>query len=630
MASPANMVRLGASCTGLAIAIAANSNSQTIPIPPILSSFVPQWEKPRVQFLMNPVNPVDDPIEELASQSIESSFGDILRQFEQEQHVAPPPRAAASAPGPIKGPIKGVVLAITEDSIFVDIKGKADGILPKSALTPEMSEIAVGDLVEVTITGRSEEGQAILSPIKVEKPKDWTALLAAFEEKRNIAGKVTETVKGGVRVDIGGRAFMPASRSGTRDAFELQKLVGQDVEVRILSIDVDKEDIVVDRRVVLEEEGAKKKDERFQLLKEGDVLTGRVRSVTDFGAFLDLGGVDGLLHVADMSWHRVGKPADVVTIGDELEVKILKLNANTRKVSLGLKQMQPDPWTVASEQFQPGQKVMGTVARLTDFGAFVELSPGVDGLVHLSQMSWSKKVRKPADLLKVGDRVEVVVLGVKLGDKRIELSLKNALGDPFTEAMEKYKPGTVVEAPVTSIQAFGAFVDLGDGIDGMIHIGDMANDKRIDHPRDVVKEGQVVRAVVLDIDKDRRRIRMGLKQLQPTKVDDFIAEHKVGEIISGLLTDMRGSNLKFEVAEGVFAECKLVEAKKEEAKRTAAEAAGSADVGSLAALLKGRWKDGKGADPAPIAAALKPGMLRTLKIVSLDAEHKRITVELLS
>jgi len=581
--------------------------------------------KASLLLLMNPVNPVDDPIEESASQSTESSFGDILRQFEEEQHTAPAPSRTAAA----SGPIKGKVLAITEDSVFVDIKGKADGILPKTALTPEMSEIAVGDLVEVTVTGRTEEGQALLSPIKVEKPKDWSALLSAFEEKRNVAGKVTETVKGGVRVDIGGRAFMPASRSGTRDAFELQKLVGQDIEVRILSIDVEKEDIVVDRRVVLEEEGARKKDERFQSLKEGDVVKGRVRSVTDFGAFLDLGGVDGLLHVADMSWHRVGKPADVVNIGDELEVKILKLNANTRKVSLGLKQMQPDPWTVAANQFQPGQKVVGSVARLTDFGAFVELSPGVDGLVHLSQMSWSKKVRKPADLLKVGDQVEVVVLGVKPGDKRIELSLKNALGDPFAEAMEKYKPGTIVEAPVTSIQSFGAFVDLGDGIDGMIHIGDMANEKRIDHPRDVVKEGQVVRAIVLDIDKDRRRIRMGLKQLQPTRVDNFIAEHQVGETISGLLTEMRGNNLKFEVSEGVLADCKLAEAKKEEAK-PASESAPAADVGSLAALLKGRWKEGKGVDPAPKQASLKPGMLRTLKIVTLDAEHKRVVVELLN
>jgi small subunit ribosomal protein S1 len=570
---------------------------------------------------MNPANPVDDPLEESASQSTES-FGDILRQFEQEQAAAP-----AAKPADNTGPIKGKVIGVTDDAVFVDIKGKADGVLPKSALSPEMAEIAVGDLVEVTITGRNEEGQAILSPIKVEKPKDWSGLLAAFDEKRNVAGKVTETVKGGVRVDIGARAFMPASRSGTRDAFELQKLVGQDVEVRILSIDIEKEDVVVDRRVVLEEEAAAKKEELFKSLKEGDVVKGRVRSVTDFGAFLDLGGVDGLLHVADMSWHRVGKPADVVSIGDELEVKILKLNPNTRKVSLGLKQMQPDPWTVAAQQFQPGQKVTGSVARLTEFGAFVELSPGVDGLVHLSQMSWSKKVRKPSDLLKVGDQVEVVVLGVKPGDKRIELSLKNALGDPFVEAMEKYKPGTIVEAPVTSIQSFGAFVDLGDGIDGMIHIGDMANDKRIDHPRDVVKEGEVVRAIVLDVDKDRRRIRLGLKQLQPTRVDNFIAEHQVGETISGLITDVRGNNVRIEVSEGVIAECKIEEPKKEEAKP--AESASSADVGSLAAMLKGRWKEGKGGDSAPKASSLRPGQVKSVKIVALDAEHKKVTVELL-
>ena len=223
----------------------------------------------------------------------------------------------------------------------------------------------------------------------------------------------------------------------------------------------------------------------------------------------------------------------------------------------------------------------------------------------------------------------MVVLGVKPGDKRIELSLKSALGDPFVEAMEKYKTGTIVEAPVTSIQSFGAFVDLGDGIDGMVHIGDMANDKRIDHPRDVVKEGEVVRAIVLDIDKDRRRIRLGLKQLQPTRVDNFISEHKVGETISGLVTDVRGNVLKLEVAEGVLAECRLEEPKKEESKPAESAGAGSADLGSLAAMLKGRWKEGKGGDPTPKAATIKPGVLRTCKIVTLDSEHKKIVVELL-
>jgi small subunit ribosomal protein S1 len=569
---------------------------------------------------MNPANPVDEPIEEAGAQAEESSFGDILQQFEQEQAAAPKKAAESS------GPIKGTVVAVSEDAVLVDIHGKAEGALPKASLPPESQDVAVGDLIEVTIIGRTDDGMTLLSPIRVEKPKDWSGLLAAFNEKRTVQGKVTDTVKGGVRVDIGGRAFMPASRSGTRDAFELQKLVGQDIEVRILSIDVEKEDIVVDRRVVLEEESAKKKEERFHSLKEGDVLKGRVRSVTDFGAFLDLGGVDGLLHVADMSWNRVGKPADVVKIGDEIDVKILKLNANTRKVSLGVKQLTPDPWTVAAEKFQAGQKATGIVARLTEFGAFVELAPGVDGLIHLSQMSWSKKVRKPSDLLKVGDQVEVVVLGVKPGDKRIELSLKSALGDPFTEALEKYKPGTIVEAPVTSIQAFGAFIDLGDGLDGMIHIGDMANDKRVDHPKDVVKEGQSVRAIVLDIDKERRRIRLGLKQLQPTKVDNFIAEHTVGETISGRIADVRTSALKVEVADGVFGECKLEEKKEEAAKPAAAAAASSVDVGSLAAMLKGRWKEGKGGDSAPKAAALRTGMIRNFRIASLDAEQKKIAL----
>lgn len=569
---------------------------------------------------MNPVNPVDQPVEDNATPTAEESFGDILQQYEQE-HAAPVKVAESH------GLIDGSVIAVNEDSYFIDIGGKAEGVLPKASLPADTPELSAGDKVQVTISGRTDEGQTLLSPIKVEKPKDWTALLAAFEEKRNIAGRVTETIKGGLRVDIGGRAFMPASRSGTRDAFEMQKLVGEEIEVRILSIDVEKEDIVVDRRVVLEEEANKKKQERFATLAEGQVVVGKVRSVTDFGAFLDLGGVDGLLHVADMSWNRVGKPADVVSIGDELQVKILKLNANTRKVSLGLKQMSPDPWSVAVEQFKQGDRITGSVVRLTDFGAFVELAPGVDGLIHLSQMSWSKKVRKPSDLLKVGDQVEVLVLGVKPDEKRIELSLKSALGDPFVEACEKFKPGTIVEAPITSIQSFGVFIDLGDGIDGMIHIGDMSNDKRLDHPKDMVKDGETVRAVVLDIDKDRRRIRLGLKQLQPTKADLFITEHQVGESLTGRITDVRGLVLKVEVSEGVLAECRLEEPKKEEPAVQAA-AASNVDVGSLAGMLKARWKEGKGGDDAPKASAFKAGMIRSFRIASLDAEARKITLEL--
>jgi small subunit ribosomal protein S1 len=268
---------------------------------------------------------------------------------------------------------------------------------------------------------------------------------------------------------------------------------------------------------------------------------------------------------------------------------------------------------------------------LTDFGAFIELAPGVDGLVHISEMSWAKKVRKPSDMLKVGDQVEVAILDFKPADKKIQLSLKQTLGDPFAEAVKKYPVGSIVEAPVTSIQAFGAFVDLGDGVDGMIHIGDMVNEKRIDHPKDVVKVGEVVRALVLEVDRDRRRIRLGLKQLQPTKTDDFIAEHQVGEILTARVADVRANLLKVEVADGVLGECRLQEEKKEAASGKAAPpSAVSVDVSALTAMLSAKWKEGKGGETAAKGtAAIKVGQVRSFRIIHLDAATKRIGLELI-
>jgi small subunit ribosomal protein S1 len=577
---------------------------------------------------MNPANPVDQPIEEPVNTPEESNFGEILQQFELQQSAPVEPQPAEG------GVLQGTVAAINEDSIFVDLGGKSEGVLLKSAFADGVPELSLGDAIQVTVTGRNAEGTLELSPLKVERPKDWSGLQAAFEEKRNIGGRVLEAVKGGLRVEVAGsKAFMPASRSGTRDAIELAKLVGQEIECRIINLDTVKEDVVVDRRVILEEESAKAKEAAFLLLQEGSVVKGRVRSVTDFGAFLDLGGVDGLLHVTDMSWHRVGKPSDVVNIGDELEVKILKINKNSKKVSLGLKQLVPDPWAAAAAQFKVGDRATGTVARLTDFGAFVELAPGVDGLVHVSEMSWAKKVRKPSDLLKVGDQVEVVILDFKPTEKKIQLSLKQTLGDPFGEAVKKYPVGSIVEAPITSIQAFGAFVDLGDGVDGMIHIGDMVNEKRIDHPKDVVKVSEVVRAIVLEVDKDRRRIRLGLKQLQPTKTDDFIAEHQVGETLTARVADVRSNLVKVEVAEGVLAECRLAEDKKEAAPSSGgskSSSGASVDVGTLTAMLTAKWKEGKGGEAAPKAAnTVKIGQVRSFRIISLDAAAKKIGLELL-
>src|SRR6185312_9411366 len=386
-----------------------------------------------------------------------------------------------------------------------------------------------GDVIHVGVKGRNEEGYYQLSLIKVERPKDWSSLQKAFDEKLTISGHVTGVIKGGLSVDVGMRAFMPASRSGARDVPEMQTLVGQEIACRIIKLDTGKEDIVVDRRAVLEEERARAKEEKLAGLQVGDVIHGTVRSLLDYGAFIDIGGIDGMLHVADISHGRVNKPADALKIGQELDVQILKVDPGKKRISLGLKQLQPDPWAGAAEKYHPSDRVKGTVARVTDFGAFIELEPGLDGLIHLSEMSWSKKVRKPSDVVKPGATVEVVVLTVTPADKRISLGLKQALGDPWEDVEKKYPVGSTVEGPVTQLKQFGAFVQVTENVEGMIHVGDIVNDKRINHPQDELKVGQVVKAMVLENDREKRRLRLGLKQLIPTSLDEYMAEHKEGD-----------------------------------------------------------------------------------------------------
>ncbi len=446
----------------------------------------------------------------------DSSFAEMLSSFEQ-QH----------ADGKNGETVPGTIVSVNAETILVNIGRKIEGSLPvaKWRETQE-GEPEVGGSIAVSIGPRNEEGYYELSTVKVDRPKDWSGLQAAFADKRNIAGTVAEQVKGGFRVDVGVRAFMPASRSGVREADEMPKLVGQEIQCRITKLDVEKEDVVVDRRVVLEEEESQRRQQAFSELHEGAVVRGRVRGVMDFGAFVDVGGVDGLLHVADMSYARVTKASDVVKPGDELEVKILKVDPATKKISLGLKQLQEEPWGLAAGKFKVGDRVSGTVSRLTDFGAFVELLPGVDGLIHLSELSWNKRVRKPGDLLKIGERVEAVVLQVNAPERRISLGYKQALGDPWEMAPQKFPVGSVVEGPVTNLTAFGAFVELGEGIEGMVHISDITNEKRIDNPREKLVKGQTVKAMVLDVDRERRRLRLGIRQLEPTTVDHYISEHQ--------------------------------------------------------------------------------------------------------
>jgi small subunit ribosomal protein S1 len=571
--------------------------------------------------MKNPTSPAipGAPALELDDQPVPSdqnSFADILSEFEQKHHGHAPGQA-----------LEGTVVSITPESVFVDLGRKMDGVLPTEFFREPSGGLSVkiGDKLLVSITG-TDEGSYTLSTVKVERPRDWSALERAFADKRPIGGLVTEVVKGGLRVDVGAKAFMPASRSGVKDQAEMEKLVGQDIECRIIKLDTASEDVVVDRRAVIEEREARARQEKLAELKEGAVVRGTVRSTTDFGAFVDLGGVDGLLHVTDMAWHRVAKPSDVVTVGDFVEVQVLKINLETRRISLGMKQLQPDPWTATSQRLSVGERVQGKVSRLTDFGAFIEIAPGVDGLIHVSEMSWSKKVKKPSDVLKPGEMVEAVVLGVNAAEHRISLGLKQALGDPWEEAQRKYTPGTVVEGPVTSLTNFGCFLDLGNGIEGMIHISDVTGEKRLNHPREAISVGQMLRAVVLELDRERRRLKLGVKQLQPTTVDEYIGEHGAGELVSGRVVEAGAGRLRVELGEGIVADCRMPEPAGEEL--AAQPSSRSTDLSSLTAMLSAKWKQGvasaKSARPEPA----KAGQIRSFRIIKLDQANKKIEIEL--
>jgi small subunit ribosomal protein S1 len=561
------------------------------------------------------LNTSDNAVDTPSDAFDESSFGEILSQFEHEHHADLKNGETA----------QGSVVGVVGDTVYIDVGRKMEGLLPvEKAREAGVEELKAGDSIVVTVTGRDSEGYYLLSTVKVERPRDWSALEKAYNEKLPIAGVVSELIKGGLRVDVGVRAFMPASRSGARDQAELEKLIGQEIQCRIIKLDTAKEDVVVDRRSVLDEEAIKAKEARFAQLNENDIVQGVVRTVTDFGAFVDLGGFDGLLHVTDMSWGRVGKPSDVVKPGQQIEVRILKINRENHKIALGLKQLQPDPWAVAAEKYKTGDRVRGTVARVTDFGAFIELEPGLDGLIHLSEMSWSKKVRKPSDVVKAGDAVEVVVLNANAPERRIALGLKQALGDPWEAISSRHPVGSVVEAPVTSLQKFGAFVDLGDGIDGMIHIGDISREKRLNHPSEVLKVGEKVKAQVLEIDKAKRRIRLGIKQLEPTQLDEYISEHQNGELVSGRLVEVSNGRARVELGEGVYATCRM----KEQAAAQPEESDPNRDISTMTAMLSAKWKAGAGNTNAPTREAARAGQVRSFRITSLDPAQKRIEVEL--
>jgi small subunit ribosomal protein S1 len=560
------------------------------------------------------------------------SFADALSAFERTHSH----RAATKQ-------LQGTVVSLSADQVFLDIGYKTEGVLPRSAFPANAEGVKPGDTFSVSVTGRNEEGYYELSRFRVAQPRDWSALETAFAEKTAVAGTVTAVIKGGLSVDVGVRAFMPASRSGTRDAAELEALVGTEITCRITKLDVTDEDVVVDRRVVLEEQARGELAGRRAALKEGDTVTGSVRTLMPYGAFVEIEpGLDGLLHISDISRARIAKPEDVLSVGQELTLRILKIDPETNKISLGLKQLEADPWTTAPDRLLPGQRINGTVTRLTDFGAFVEIEPGLEGLIHISEMSWAKKLRHPSDMLKQGDRVDAVILSVKPEEKRIALGLKQALADPWLEVERKFPIGSQVEGPVTKIMNFGAFVQIAEGIDGLVHISEIVADRRLNHPRDALREGQRVKALVLAIDAEKRQIKLSMKQLIPTSIDEYIAEHKVGDTVSGRVVEISPEGAIVELGEGIKAACRTAgrtvslpaasssspTAASAQSSASAPEAKSAApDLSALSSMLKARWK-GNAPELSVLPEPLAESQIRTFKIVKLDAEAKKIEVEL--
>ena len=546
------------------------------------------------------------------------SFKDVLKEYERDHRK---PEAGS-------GGREGTVIAVTSDSIVLDIGFKTEGILPLSAELNGQT-VKPGDKLLVTVKGRDPEGYYELVRGKIDRPTDWAALEKAFNEKSTIMGTVSAVVKGGLSVDVGVRAFMPASRSGARDAAEMEKLVGQEIRCRITKIDSTEEDVVVDRRIISEEEERSAKDRRYSELREGDTVRGVVRSLADYGAFVDIGGIDGLLHVSDIAWSRVNKPSDVLTEGQEVEVRVLKIDPNKRRISLGMKQLQPHPWDAVAEKYKVGERVRGVVTRLMEFGGFVEIEPGIEGLIHISEMSWGRKVKKASDVVKPGETVEAVILGVNVGERRISLGLKQALGDPWRDVEKNLPLGAVVEGPIASITKFGAFVQVAEGVEGMIHVSEISAEKRINHPQDVLRLGQVVKAQVLAIDTEKRQLRLSIKQLVPSDLDEYVVEHKEGDEVSGRIVSVSGGRARVELGEGIQANCDLSKGAQSAATAQSASASGSgkADLSSLGSMLQARWKSG-GPVVSSKPAEIRAGEIRKFRIAKLDAAAKKIELEL--
>ena len=458
--------------------------------------------------------------------------------------------------------VAGIVLKITGSDVIVDVGFKSEGVIPIEEFRTDTGVIQVqpGDKVDVLLEStENRDGYVVLSRQKAEWMKIWDDIERAYQERSVITGRVIERVKGGLSVDIGVRAFLPGSQIDMHPVRNLDSLRGTELEMRVIKVNKRRSNIVLSRKAVLEDEYFKKKEETLSGLEEGKIITGVVKNITDYGAFVDLGGIDGLLHITDMSWGRVNHPSDLVKMGDTIRVQVLKFDRYEEKVALGYKQLSEDPWVTASTHYPRGSRVETKVVSLTDYGAFVELAEGVEGLIHISEMTWNKRIKHPSKLLNIGDTVEAVVLDIDAQARRVSLGTKQTEPNPWARIEEKYAINSIVTGEVRNLTDFGAFVEVEEGIDGLVHVSDLSWTKKIQHPSEVFQKGQEVTAVVLNVDAENQRLSLGIKQLEPDKWEEFFSKQQVGDVLRGKVVRLTGFGAFVELEEGIEGLCHVSE-----------------------------------------------------------------------
>jgi small subunit ribosomal protein S1 len=533
--------------------------------------------------------------EEPAEPELTETMEQLLDQF------STPP---AAAEGEI---FDGRVLSVTDAGVVVDVGGKFEGLVPAQEFldSGEPIEFGEGQTIEVERLHERKDGYVLLSYVRAHRRRVWERIEKSYREHTNVTGKIAERIKGGLVVNIGVRAFLPASQIELRPVHDLEAWKDREIEVRVLKLNRKRGNVVVSRRAILEDEQKAKRDALAETISEGAVVTGRVKNVTDYGIFVDLGGMDGLLHVSDLTWGRAPHPNSVVKPGDEIQVQVLKFDKEKQRISLGRKQLLPDPWATVPERFPAGTRVHGKVVGVTDYGAFVQIEPGVEGLVHVSEMSWSKHVKHPSKIVKTDDEVDVVVLDVKTDQRRISLGLKQLLPDPWEAASQKYPVGTIVNGRIRNLAEFGAFVELEEGMEGLIHISDVSWTERIKHPSEKFKKGESVEAKVLKVDSQNRRLSLGIKQINDIWANWFAA-HKVGDVMKGKVARTTDFGAFVELGEGIEGLCHVSEIEERRPK-------GDRDKAKVP-------REGR------VTAVLSAGQEHDFKILRLEPEQHKISL----